>query len=80
MTLTQIIIDGAMYVQYPVWEHTMTMIDPAGNQVDFSPLPNLVHFQNEPVTNHRTYTMSNTVYNMGNAPGAAGAPALQRMV
>jgi hypothetical protein len=74
MMLYQIIIDGAMYAQYPVWEHTMTTIDLAGNQVDFSPISNLICFRNEPATNHRTYTMSNTVYNLGIIT-VAGAPA-----
>jgi hypothetical protein len=74
MMLYQIIIDGAMYAQYPVWEHTMTTIDLAVNQVDFSPISNLIHFRNEPATNHHTYTMSNTVYNLG-IIAVAGAPA-----
>jgi len=70
--LNQIIFDAAMYAQYPEWDHTMTTTDPAGNQVDFNPISNLVRFQNEPATNHRTYTMSNTVYNLGNIPTPGG--------
>ncbi len=31
-TLTQILIDRAMFTQYPVWDHKLMLTDPAGNQ------------------------------------------------